>query len=131
MIESPKAPICSVLVATPGPLALQPRSPVSLRARRTAEGIVISWVRRTRFDGDAWEPLDVPLSEAVESYRVEIRSGAAILRILPAAAPSVLYPAADEIADFGAAQTILDVSVAQESASVGLGIAARELLPVS
>jgi hypothetical protein len=40
----------------------------------------------------------------------------------------VLYAAADEIADFGAAQTTLSVRVAQLSATVGRGIAAAAAL---
>ena len=42
--------------------------------------------------------------------------------------PSALYAAADEIADFGAAQTSLTVRVAQLSATVGRGFAATATL---
>ncbi len=118
------------IVATPGAAALQPRAPVHLRARRLPEGVAISWVRRTRFDGDAWEPLDVPLVEAREAYRVEIRNAGDVARVLSAEIPAVLYPAAWETADFGGPTPSLDIAVAQESASVGLGAFARALVPI-
>lgn len=39
--------------ATPQPTALRPLAPVHLQARRGAAGITLSWVRRTRRDGDS------------------------------------------------------------------------------
>ena len=47
-----------------------------------------------------------------------------MIRTLPAAGPSVLYTAADEIADFGAPQTALSLRIAQLSATVGRGVPA-------
>jgi hypothetical protein len=54
--------------------------------------------------------------------------GGSVVRTLMAATPSVLYAAADEIADFGAPQTSLDVRVTQVSATVGRGFAAEATL---
>ena len=65
--------------------------------------MTFSWIRRTRIDGDSWLG-EVPLGEDSERYAVDILSGSTVLRTLDAAAPSVLYAAADEIADFGAPQ---------------------------
>ena len=42
--------------------------------------------------------------------------------------PSVLYAAADEIADFGAPQTALDMRVTQVSATVGRGFSVEATL---
>jgi hypothetical protein len=64
--------------ATAGPDALKPMSPVHVRAKRVAGAIEISWLRRTRRDGDPWEPLDVPLGEDVSACKVDIlKRGAA------------------------------------------------------
>ena len=49
-----------------------------------------------------------------------------VVRTLSDATPSVLYAAADEIADFGAPQASLAVRVAQLSATVGRGFAASD-----
>ncbi|WP_454915819.1 baseplate multidomain protein megatron [Xanthobacter sediminis] len=108
--------------------ALKPLSPVHLKARRTASGIVISFTRRTRLDGDGWDMVEVPLGEASEAYRVEILSGAAVARTYETASPGVTYPAAAELADFGVAQTQLTVRVRQLSATVGAGAPAERTL---
>jgi hypothetical protein len=116
------------LAVTPGATALWPLSPVHLRAARGAGGVSISWTRRTRIDGDSWDAIEAPLGEASESYAVDILSGAIVKRTLTTATPSVLYAAADEIADFGSQQTILSVRAVQLSAAAGRGIAATATL---
>jgi hypothetical protein len=52
-----------------------PLSPVHLKAERLAEGWRLSWVRRTRIDGDGWSYGEVPLGEASERYRVRLIDG--------------------------------------------------------
>ncbi|WP_417667332.1 baseplate multidomain protein megatron [Roseibium sp.] len=100
----------------------RPLAPVHLKARRTASGIRISFIRQTRRSGDSWEGVEVPLGEDVEAYEIDIlRPGEAVLRTLTAAVPEVLYPAADEIADFGAPVATLSFSVCQLSATFGRG----------
>jgi hypothetical protein len=118
------------LSATPGAVALRPLSPVHLRAQRGADGVTFSWIRRTRFDGDSWEALDVPLGESAERYEIDILDGATVRRTLTATEPRVLYPAADEIADFATPQAVLSVRVAQLSATVGRGVAAQAVLSI-
>jgi hypothetical protein len=109
------------LVTTAGPDALKPFAPVHVRARREPGGVRLSWIRRTRREGDAWEPLEVPLAEASESYELDVLLGGTPVRTLSSARPEVLYPAAQELADFGAPQAALTVRIAQLSASVGRG----------
>ncbi|WP_349370725.1 glycoside hydrolase/phage tail family protein [Salinarimonas sp.] len=119
------------ITATAGPSALLPLAPVHPAARRTGEGVVLAWTRRSRLDADAWDVVDVPLGEASEAYRVEILApGGAVLRTLAAATPSVLYPAADELADFGAPQAALTLRIAQDSALVGPGAATTATVTV-
>ena len=97
-----------------------------VKARRDGSGVTITWIRRTRIDGDSWVG-EVPLGEDSEQYEVDILSGGDVVRTLSATSPSALYAAADELADFGAAQTSLTVRVAQVSATVGRGL--RRPLP--
>ena len=115
------------LAATPHATALKPLTPVHLKATRGAGGVTLRWIRRTRIDGDTWAG-EVPLGEADEQYVVEIVSGASIARTLAAAATSVLYASADELADFGAPQASLHVRVTQVSATVGRGFTADQIL---
>lgn len=110
-------------------LALRPLSPVHLRARRTTAGIAICWIRRTRLDGDNWELAEPPLGEASERYRLRIHAGG-VVRHVETSAPAHLYSAAEELADFGAPQPHLDMSIEQLSESVGAGEALRALVPV-
>jgi hypothetical protein len=64
--------------------------------------------------------MEVPLGEDVEAYEAEILSPAG-RRLLTATAPSFLYPSDQEIADFGAPQANLAISLFQLSATVGRG----------
>jgi hypothetical protein len=109
------------LEATVSANALRPWSPAHLAARRTEEGVALSWIRRTRSGGDSWEVFEVPLSEEREAYRVEILQDGDVVRSFDTDAPSALYPEADEIEDFGAPQTSLAFRVAQMSAVAGAG----------
>ena len=116
------------LTVTPQPTALLPLSPGHLRARRGTDGVLLSWIRRTRLDAHSPQLQEVPLGEAREAYVVEVLSGTDVVRSFEPGVPSVLYAAADEIADFGAPQSSLAVRIAQLSAAVGRGIAAEATL---
>lgn len=116
--------------ATAGPDALRPFSPVGLNARREEGGIRVRWIRRARREGDAWEPVEVPLGEDGERYAVDILRDGIVLRTLVCIEPSILYPAAQELADFGAPQAVLALRVAQVSAVVGRGFERAVTVPV-
>lgn len=124
-------PAFAEIVATAGPEALKPLAPVRVSARRSGGGVTIRWTRRTRRDGDAWEPLDVPLGEESERYEVDVLQGGAVLRTLAGGEPAILYPATDELADFGAPQAALSLRVVQISAAVGRGFPLEASVPVT
>ena len=63
----------------------------------------------------------MPLFEASENYEIDILSGTTVKRTLTAITPSVIYPAAEQMVDFGAAQSALTVAVYQLNAVVGRG----------
>jgi hypothetical protein len=110
--------------------AYRPLAPVHPRARREAGGVRIRFIRRARAGGDSWDLYEVPLGEEREEYRAEIRQGSLVKRVLTLASPEFLYPSADEIADFGSAQTSIAVSIAQVSARVGPGDALVKTIPI-
>ncbi len=122
-------PSALALEATPHATALRPLAPVHVKASRDGGGITLTWIRRTRIDGDSWVG-EVPLGEDSERYEVDILSGSTVLRTLTTTTPLALYAVADELADFGAAQTSLRVRVIQMSATVGRGFAAEATLVV-
>ena len=103
------------------PLALLPFSPVRLKAKRDVTGVTLSWIRRSRTDGDPWGTVEIPLGESQESYQVEILNGTSTLRTVTVTAPSYLYPSSTELADFGAARTSIHARIRQISSDVGPG----------
>ncbi|MBQ8105262.1 MAG: glycoside hydrolase/phage tail family protein [Afipia sp.] len=113
-------PSALALTVIPQPTALLPLSPVHVKAVRGGDGIHVSWVRRTRRDGDNWT-VEVPLGEDTEAYTLDILSGSSVVRSISSALPSVLYASADELADFGTPQSSLHGRVSQMSSTVGRG----------
>ncbi len=113
------------VAVTPRAIALQPLSPTALTCAVLASGDRrLAWVRRSRA-GFTWsDGVDAPLAEAFERYRVTVRAGTIIVRQVDVAAPEWRYPAADYAAD-AALYAALSVDVAQISADVGPGPAAR------
>jgi hypothetical protein len=107
----------------------RPYAPVDLAGLRTGAGDVeLSWVRRSRMGGDDWASLEIPLAEEREAYLVEIMDGADVIRRAEVAAPAWIYPAADQIADFGAPPASLTVRVAQISSTYGPGARAESTI---
>jgi hypothetical protein len=102
---------------------LKPFSPVHVKGSRDGAGdLTITWVRRARLNGDAWEPAVVPLNEPSEAYEIDVLDGAEVVRTLTAASASVVYSAAQQVTDFGSAQASVDVVVYQMSDVVGRGV---------
>ncbi|MEP2921005.1 MAG: glycoside hydrolase TIM-barrel-like domain-containing protein [Sulfitobacter sp.] len=99
---------------------LRPYAPAHVRTTLDAEGTLsVSWIRRTRTDGDSWDAVEVPLGEESESYVVRILKDDEILREEVVRAPVYSYPAASRVVD--GAETPFSVAVAQISASFGTG----------
>ncbi|MEX0301010.1 MAG: glycoside hydrolase/phage tail family protein [Leisingera sp.] len=103
---------------------LRPYAPVHLRLSGMLGGdVAVSWVRRTRIEGDSWDLPEVPLGEETEIYRIRVMQGAAVLREEVSGTPQWAYPAAAQAADGVQAGDTLEVS--QLSARYGGGPAAR------
>jgi hypothetical protein len=111
------------VAATFGAVALRPYAPVRLKATRRGADIDISWVRRTRIDGDRWDGIDVPLGEASEKYLVRVVSAGLARREAEVAVPFWTYGAMAQAAD-GISGDIT-VEVAQISDRFGPGLFAR------
>lgn len=118
------------ITAAAGSAALLPLAPVHPRARREAEGIRLSWIRRTRIDGDSWDLAEVPLGEETERWEVAVRQEGIERRRATTQEAAWLYPAASELADFGAPQPQIEIVIAQISAVAGRGHEYIGRLPV-
>ncbi len=101
--------------------ALRTLAPTYLAMKRDPAGLLISWIRCTRVDGDSWELAEVPLGEEAESYRLDIVNGTSVVRSVTISSPSYLYATADAVADFGALPASLTARISQISAVTGAG----------
>lgn len=115
---------------------LKPYAPTHVSATLNGSSdIVLSWVRRTRLAGGLVDYTGtVPLAEATESYSIDVMSGPAtgvVKRTLTASTPSVIYPNAEILADFGAVPSSITVRVYQISAVIGRGFTREATLGVS
>jgi len=97
----------TALAFTPAGRGLVPFAPVHVaqpwRTARSPGDLTIRWTRRSRaLVADAWEQVEVPLAEDLESYDVKILDGAAVKRALTSTTTSVLYTVAQQTTDWGA-----------------------------
>lgn len=101
----------------------RPYSVSHLKHAMAGTGLTISWVRRTRIDGDGWLGTSVPLGEAEELYEIRVEVGGQVLRTVLSDTPTWTYSQAQRTAD-GIASSF-DVTVAQISQTYGAGPATR------
>ncbi|MEP1206733.1 MAG: glycoside hydrolase/phage tail family protein [Rhizobiaceae bacterium] len=110
---------------TPGYRSLLPYAPVHLRAEvDSANNVTLSWIRRDRINSDDWTAVEIPLSEATESYRVIITADAPGSIDITVSTPQLQLTGGELTAAFGAIPASLTIEVAQLSATVGQGPAA-------
>ena len=105
---------------------LKPFSPVHIEGERdtpAANDWSVSWIRRTRLGGTWQDGVDVPLNEETELYHVQVMDGGSPVRTIEdITTPSFVYTEAQQIEDFGAAQSSITLKVYQVSAIVGRGV---------
>ena len=105
-------------------IGLRPYAPTHLRAVTDGSGdTAVSWIRRTRIDGDSWQSLEVPLGEAFESYLVRVINGGSVVREISTTSPSWTYSAAQKTSD--GISGAYEIHVAQMSDSFGPGLFGR------
>jgi hypothetical protein len=101
-------------------IGLRPYAVAHLRAiGALGQAIGLSWIRRTRIEGDSWLGLDVPLGEEAELYQVQVLQGDKVLRDDFVSGPRFAYTAAMQSAD--RVRAGFRLSVAQVSARFGAG----------
>ncbi|WP_322890051.1 MULTISPECIES: baseplate multidomain protein megatron [unclassified Yoonia] len=92
---------------------------------RVPGDLILRWTRRDRaLVADSWAAVEVPQSEAIEAYEVDIMDGVTRKRVLATGTTSVVYASADQVADFGrllGPGDTLTIRIAQLSALLGRG----------
>lgn len=104
-------------------IGLRPYAPAHLKARWSSAGDSVTWIRRTRMDGDSWESVEVPLSEDVERYVLRVTQGGSVLREVEVGSPEWTYTAAQKSAD--GVTGPFEIEVAQVSLRFGPGLFSR------
>jgi len=101
-------------------IGLRPYAVAHLRAQGAAGAAIgLSWVRRTRVEGDSWLGMDVPLGEEEELYQVQVLHDDRVVRQEFVATSRFTYSVAMQAADGVGAGFRL--SVAQMSGRFGAG----------
>jgi hypothetical protein len=101
-------------------IGLRPYAPCHLRvATGENESLAVTWLRRTRIDGDFWGSEEVPLGEDREVYAVQVIVGGTVRRDVRTTAPTWTYSGAMRAEDDAVAGFLL--RVAQVSDRFGPG----------
>ncbi|WP_227285308.1 glycoside hydrolase TIM-barrel-like domain-containing protein [Boseongicola sp. H5] len=100
-------------------VGLRPYAPAHLRARAGTGGLEVTWIRRTRVDGDTWQGTEVPLGEDAETYLVQVRDAGGLKREVTVSQPGWIYDDAVRGSDGTVAPYSIDV--AQVSGRFGPG----------
>lgn len=112
---------------------LMPYAPHAVTAELSDGDINLSWIRRTRVNGDLRDGTGtVPLAEETEAYEVDILDGpgGSVVRTLTSSSEAVTYTNADITSDFGDVPEELTVVVYQMSAAVGRGFGREVTLEI-
>lgn len=99
---------------------LRPYPVAHLRTRSGGgDDLAITWIRRTRIDGDTWQAFEVPLAEEAERYQVRVFQGEALRAEYTVVQPQFVYTAAMRLADLQPGP--YRIEVAQVSMQYGPG----------
>ncbi|WP_420394956.1 baseplate multidomain protein megatron [Nioella sp.] len=100
-------------------VGLRPYAPAHLRAPKVGTDRQISWIRRTRIDGDSWQGTEVPLGEDIEAYLLHIRDAGGLRREETLSVPAFTYTNAMQVSD--SVTLPYTIEIAQISARFGPG----------
>jgi hypothetical protein len=102
-------------------VVLRPYAPVHLAQVKQQSGdLQLSWIRRARLDGDAWDGLEIPIAVETEAYLVRVRRGTQVLREVQVGQQSWVYSNALQAEDGGVIG--IEIDVAQISSTYGPGL---------
>ncbi|MBE8219861.1 MAG: hypothetical protein HAW65_00940 [Alphaproteobacteria bacterium] len=100
-------------------VGLRPLSPVHVKHIKIAGKHYISWIRRSRIQGDDFDAVEIPLGETREHYRLRIMAGGRELYRVETDTTQYHYP--DTLYNVHTRHTPLQIHIAQISATQGAG----------
>lgn len=90
--------------------------------RDGSENLSVTFTRRSRFSSNWWVAgVQAAVGEASEAYEIDVLDGSTVVRTIAATTPAFTYTAADQVTDFGSAQSSITLRIYQLSAVVGRG----------
>ena len=117
--------------------ALKPFAPVHLKALQLDNGDVsVSWIRRTRWEGDSWATAEVPLQEEELKFSLMLRhqpanaSQALVLQTYATTEEAIILPRLDLSIHLPSGTHSLIIEVAQASIKFGSGTPAKCTLDI-
>lgn len=110
---------------------LQPFAVCHVKGKKlTNNDILITWIRRTRYDGEWKDLTDVALNETSEKFEVEIMAEATVKRVIASTQQQITYPSELQVQDFGTSLSNVTVRIYQLSELRGRGIAKEVTIQV-
>ena len=100
---------------------LRPLSPVHLKAVCNGDSLEIGWIRRGRVAADSWSGTDIPLGEEMEAYELDFAVAGQVFATMGTNTPNLQTSLTDLESQYGAAMSMLDISVYQLSRAYGRG----------
>ncbi|MGB3406867.1 MAG: glycoside hydrolase/phage tail family protein [Jannaschia sp.] len=108
-------------VETANAESLRPYRPAHLRAVRDSNGLVMTWIRRSRAVLEAWEAPDIGLAEAFERYRVVVHNDLGDIVYEVDVTSPLFVLSSEQLLSVNPSAGPLDIRVAQVSDSFGPG----------
>ncbi len=105
-------------------IGLRPYRVAHMGYETEGDNLTVSWIRRTRKDGENWDTEEVPLSEAFERYAVRVFKDGIQIRNATATTSEWTYTSAMRTSDGTLSNGDIRVDVAQVSDVFGEGPAA-------
>tara|TARA_R110001606_G_scaffold30344_1_gene93770 strand:- start:17102 stop:20275 length:3174 start_codon:yes stop_codon:yes gene_type:complete len=102
---------------------LKPLSPVNAEATRDGSGdLTATFIRRSRLGNTWWgNGVQAPVGETTEAYEIDVVDGSSVVRTIESVTPAFSYSAADQVTDFGSAQSSILFRIYQLSSTIGRG----------
>jgi hypothetical protein len=109
---------------TPFAFGLKPYAPCNVSGTRASGDLTIVWQRRDRINAEWRGAGEIPMSESIEKYEIDIANAAntAVIRtITVTSAKTTVYTSAQQVTDFGSAQASIRMRLYQISSVFGRG----------
>lgn len=100
--------------------AHKPYAPVYGTQEQSGADLVFDATRRTRIGGANLDGQDVPLGQVSESWALDIMDGATVVRTITGTSLPLTYAEADQITDFGSAQSSVAANLYQVDPTLNL-----------